>query len=259
VETTFAEVLHHFCDRSPGARRRFDAWRGDPHKAEVVPYVEHTVTRVPYVLKSSDIEGVCRRTVHALGKVKRTDAESVPEIVDWHPAFAFEHVVHHATETLGHVPTYQEFRVFCLNDALAEAMLLRPAREQARFAESAGHVPEVVRASIQWRVGNAYLSYLREMYVIAVLREEGLDVRYHLLADVLFRVDCWVKDTCVGIYVRNVKFRAGRRGRKPRVQEILGEGPFAFVELELAPRHEFGTVHLPERSSIVAAGSRIRA
>jgi hypothetical protein len=137
-------------------------------------------------------------------------------------------------------------------------MLLQPAREQARLAENAGHGPQVVRASIQWRVGNAYLSYLREMYVIAVLREEGFDVRYHLLADVLFRADCWVKDTCVGIYVRNLKFRAGRRGRKPRVQEILGDGPFSFVELELAPRHEFGNVHLPERRSIVAAASRIR-
>jgi hypothetical protein len=257
VETGYHEVVAHFADRSRGARGELERWRADHHKREVVPYVERAKTRVAYQLRPDDVEDVCRATVHALGEIKRREAESVPEIVNWHPAFAFEHVMHHVTETLGRVPTYQVFRSFCATDRLAAEMLLEPARAQAQLAREAGHGRNIVRAAIQWRVGNAYLSYLREMYVIAVLRSEKMDARYHLLADVLFRVDCWVGTTCLSIYVRNQKFRAGSDGRKPQAQQILGDGPFEFVDLDLARRHEFGTVHLPDRREIAAAASEI--
>jgi hypothetical protein len=130
VETTYQEVVSHFAARSTRAEARLTAWRGDHHKREVVPYVERAVTRIPYTATPDVIEDACRETVHALGEVKRRDAESVPEVVNWHPAFAFEHVLHHASETLGHIPTYQEFREFCRADELARHMLLTPAQDR---------------------------------------------------------------------------------------------------------------------------------
>jgi hypothetical protein len=91
-------------------------------------------------------------------------------------------------------------------------MLLTPAQAQVRIAEEAGHAPGVViRAAMQWRIGNAYPSYRREQYVISVLREHGSDVRCHVLADVLFRVDCWLDLTCVGT-------TSGMRSSGPRAQ-----------------------------------------
>lgn len=259
VQTTYQDVIGHFVDRSASARTRLDTWLSDPHKKAVIPFVRQAVTRVPYSIAPEDVESVCERTEHALGEVKRRTAESVRPIVDWHPAFAFEHVLHHATETLGRVPTYDEFRVFTDEDPAANAMLLGPAREQVRLAVRAGHSLEAARASMRWRVGNAYLSYLRELYVLTTLRSLGIDVQYHLLADVLLRVDCWLDDTCVGIYVSNRKFRAEMSGRKPRAQSVLGGAPFRYVELDLPTQHVFGVVHLPAREKIAAAAAAIRA
>jgi hypothetical protein len=257
MQTNYQDAVSHFAGRSTAARSRLASWRADPHKRDVVAFVESAVTRVPYRLSPADVERICQSTTHALGNVTRRDAESVQEIVDWHPAFAFEHALHHTTESLGEVPTYQAFREFCRLNALAREMLLVPAKAQVRVAEQAGHAPEIARAAMRWRIGNAYLSYLREQYVIAVLREQGWDVRCHVLADVLFRVDCWVDDVCVGIYVRNMKFRAGRAGRKPLANAVLDQGPFRFVDLELSPRREFGTVHLPDRGAITRAAQSI--
>jgi hypothetical protein len=95
--------------RYPSVAREDSQHEADPHKRDVVPFVNASKTTVPYTLSPEQVEDVCARTEHARGNVQSDVATSVRLIVNWNPNFAFEHVFHHAAESLGHVPTYQEY------------------------------------------------------------------------------------------------------------------------------------------------------
>jgi hypothetical protein len=251
-ETTYDDVIRQFVDGSSAAARVLEAWRSDPHKAEVIPFVEASRTIALYAETPEHVQRVCARTEHALGEVRRTVAESVSSIVDWHPSFAFEHVFHYADETAGELVTYQVFRDFCGSNAHARRMLLQPARAAVAAAEAEGADPRAARDAMRWRVGNAYLAHVKETFVVAVLREAGFDARYHVLADVLFRVDFWIDRVAFSLYVVNAKYRDGATlGRKPPPGTVLGNR-FSYAELSVPTRREFGTVHLPDPEETVA-------
>ncbi|MGE0025593.1 MAG: hypothetical protein AB7O78_02655 [Thermoleophilia bacterium] len=254
AETTYAQVVAHFPGRSPGAAERLRLWREQPGKRDkVVPFVERCVTRFLYDVTPGDVEQACERTIHALGSVNGVEARSVSLIVDWHPAFAFQHVLHFVLEDGRRVPAYQDLRDRARASSEVQMMLTQPAQDTVSQAIKDGTDRELARDAMRWRVGNAYLSFLRELYVISVLREAGVDARYHVLADVLFRVDCWVDDLCLSLSIKNEKFLDGATGRKTPAEEIVTGGPFRFARLELPTRHEYGNVHLPDRDDILGA------
>jgi hypothetical protein len=258
VETTAREVVTTFAV-TPAARTRLQRWQAE--SAREVPRVvlRHTA-RALYELEPSRIEKTCQATEHPLGDISKRVAVSVRPVVDWRPDFAFTHVMHLAMEALGTVPTFGELSWFCAEDAVGRAALGDPARRAAEDARRQGYPPRPVAQAVRWRVGLAYYSFVREMYTIAVLRDAGLDVRAHPLADALFRVDAWTARTVLSLYVRNPAFRDGARGRKPRTGHILAGArpPFRYEELRLETRHEFGCVHLPEAAQVAALARRLR-
>ncbi|MER6999857.1 hypothetical protein [Streptomyces sp. NPDC000410] len=224
--------------------------------------VEAHRTSLVYALAPADVEAVCRITEHALGTVKRSSGESVRAIVDWNPDFAFMHVFHVCMEQLGMLPSYQDVRRYAHSDPLGKRMLGEPAKAKVRELVERGFSERQVRDAMRWRVGNAYYSFLREMYTVVQLRYSGIDVRVHPLADALFRVDAWVGRTAISLRVGNKKFRQGLgEGRKTPAEELLGAElpPFKFSTIELAPATRFGSVHLPSSQHLNAAVARISA
>ncbi len=249
--TTAAEVIERYAGRSSLAAARLESWRLDPTKSVVVPRVEsHTVAAL-YALSSDDVISVCERTEHALGDVQKGVALQVSEIRDWHPAFAFTHVLHFAVEATGKLPTFSEFRTYCREDEAGRDTLWSPAQQAVeRAAKTFGR--HAARDAMRWRIGNAYYSFLREMFVLAVCRESGLNARVHPLADALFRVDLWVGEVNVSLFIGNDAFRAGSAGRKDPPERLLADArpPFEFHSIQLATQYRFGVVHLPGRGDI---------
>lgn len=252
MATTGSEVIARFAGRSRRATSRLDAWRSDPSKVDVVPLVEGHDVSVLYTLAPADVIAVCERTEHALGDVRKRDIESMESIRDWHPAFAFTHVLHFAVERLGCLPSFEEFRAFCRDDPTGRRTLWDPAIEMIRRSASPGGDLRFARDAMRWRIGNAYYSFLREVFVLAVLRDRGLEAQVHPLADALFRVDLWINDVNVSLFIGNTLFRASGAGRKDRPEDLLADSdpPFRFHSLQLPTQHRFGIVHLPARDSI---------
>jgi hypothetical protein len=219
----------------------------------VVATVEAHTSAVVYDLTPGDVEDVCRRTGHALGQVRKRDVDPVVEIRDWNPPFAFTHVFHLATERVGQLPTFDEVRDFCRTDPAVRADLWEPALRAVQEA-SVNHDPRLAKAAMTWRIGNAYYSYLRETYVLATLRDMGVPAQVHPLADALFRTDFWVDNTNIDLYISNPRYKTQFGGRKSKSEAMLRDAnpAFNFAVLELQTRHEFGTVHLPDRQAIAA-------
>lgn len=260
TRTTSDDVLQRF-RVSPRTREIYTNWVNDPRRAKVAPVVMAHRSQLVYELSTADVEAVCRRTEHALGQVRRRDGESVAAIVDWHPDFAFTHVFHVCMEQMRRLPTYQDFRAYAYNDPLGRCMLGDPALAKVHDVSDTTGAPEkLVREAMRWRVGNAYYSFLREVYTVVQLRHMGLDLRVHPLADALFRVDAWVGSKVVSLRVGNKKFRQGDdAGRKMPPERLLADVPsrFEFATLELPPATKFGSVHLPSLDHLSAAAARL--
>ncbi|WP_159399552.1 hypothetical protein [Streptomyces alboflavus] len=193
--------------------------------------------------------------------MKRAVGESVPQIVNWHPDFAFAHTFHFCVEYLGYVPTYQQFREFALGCDEGRQMLGDPSKAVIRDLVEAGRYPQQqVQAAMRWRIGNAYYGFLREVYTLVKLRNRGIDLRVHPLADALFRVDAWVGRRALSLRVGNKKFREGlNEGRKTPPEELLADvsPPLEFATIELAAATTFGEVHVPTELHLDQAAARL--
>lgn len=260
MRTTSAEVITTFAVTAR-AQQQLRRWQTDPARQQVPRIVMRHNAQAIYRLEPSDIEAVCTASEHPLGNIRKDTAMAVQPVVDWRPDFAFTHVMHLVLEKHGCLPTFGEFTRFCGSDPVGRIALGDPARQIREEAARLGYAPAHARQAVRWRIGLAYYSFARELYTIAVLRAEGLDVRAHPLADALFRVDAWVERTILCLYIRNTRFRDGLRGRKPRAADILaGAQPsFCYEELRLATSHAFGCVHLPDTGQIRAVARRLKA
>ncbi|MGZ9829494.1 hypothetical protein ACXYTP_21495 [Tsukamurella ocularis] len=247
-------MVEHFAV-TDAARRALDAWQRE--RPEVAAVVLSHVTVVPYLTSSTDLRAVASRTEHALGDVVKREVDRVTSIRDWNPRFAMTHVLHFALEQIGEPFTYQRFREFVRDDPQGRAMLTEPSVEAVTEA-AVQHGDKLARDAMRWRIGNSYYSFLRELVTVVRLREQGLDLRVHPLADALFRADAWIGNTVVSLYIGNVAFRDGRAGRKPQPSQLLGDG-FRYVAVNLPTQHTFGRVHVPSDDGIKDAAEQIRA
>ncbi|MHA7209664.1 hypothetical protein [Arthrobacter sp. MDT1-65] len=247
---TAQDVVSRF-QRSPHARHLLHAWSTSSDKREVATAVMKHTARTVQELTTQDVLEVCTSTTHALGEVKWADVEMVYSIRDWHTPFATMQVLHFVTEHLGHLPTWEQFRA-TVQLSPFRGMTWEPALEAVDAAVGRGFSRGTARGAMRWRIGNFYYSFLREQYVQAVLRDAGLPVRQHPLADALFRVDCWIDDTNIDLYIGNAVYRKDKDGRKPRAPQMFQDAtpPFSSCGLELPTQHVFGKVHLPDPDSI---------
>jgi hypothetical protein len=203
-------------------------------------------------LTVDEVTQVVRTTENALGASSRRIGEAVKPIRDWNPNFAFTHVLHHVTALLGHLPTWQEFRDFASSDSDVRPMLWEPAMRANDAAVAAGYPTAEVRNAMQWRIGNAYYSFVREAFIVAQLNAVGLKPKFHPLVDALFRVDLWVDDVNINLFVGNQIYRDGFNGRKVASSQILSDArpPFRNLDIQLPIQHTFGNVHLPKPEAI---------
>ncbi len=256
--TTFEDAAAQFAGRSTSAQLLLDQWVLN-QVPPVVHFVKSHKSEVLYALAPADIERVARASEHALGSVRRSVAESVRSIADWSTPWAFAHVLHAQLEAEGAVPAYQEFRRYCREDPQARQALWEPAQ---RTVESAAlsHGREAALAAMRWRIGNYYYSFLREIHLLAVLRHMQLNLNFHPLADALFRVDAWLDDLVVSLYVGNARYKSSEgKGRKALAQQLLRDAapPLRFVDLQLPTQQVFGRVHLVGPAAVAEAARKI--
>ncbi|MGW5740257.1 hypothetical protein [Amycolatopsis sp. NPDC003861] len=250
---------------TPAMEQKYTDWINDRSRSRVVELVMKHETRYLYQLTLADVKKVCDATEHALGLVKRKEAESVVETRNWFPEFAFTHIMHHYLETRRSLPTWQNFYHFLFYSDEGNSLIGIATRWHKAERLAGGVSEKLARDALRWRFGNAYYSFLREVHMLVYLRENGFDVRSHPLADALFRIDGWMGDAVISIWVANENFRREKgfdpQGRKDRVKDLLaGSVPsFRFVDIELDKAEKWGCVHLSSDSALEKAKAKLVA
>jgi hypothetical protein len=101
---------------------------------------------------------------------------------------------------------------------------------------------------------------MREVDLLLRLRNAGIPVRYHLLADVLFRADLWLNSLVVCLYFPNPNYRSGKdAGRKPPAESFFAGATPSFEIVHFpVERQGFGRVWLAKDDSLRALAQLIR-
>lgn len=290
METTCGEVLRTF-HVTPQAQQLYHDWENNEERRTrgVIETVRNHITRVPYQLSAEDFDRLKenheRNNDHPLRDIRFEDIKDIKKGIDWEPAFAFVHLFHFLTEDLGRLPGWTECSYFFCQDETGRRILgeERETKEQeiyldeleklrAKYPAAKGiehRAKMLAKDSLDWRVGLAYYGFTREMYTVVKLRERGLDLRVHPLADALFRADAWVNRNIISIYVLNPNFKGDlerskkkQAGRKRTVESIYGNATprfnFVPITLERAGHADRGKFYFPTDQALDEAEQTIR-
>jgi hypothetical protein len=250
VKVSFQDCCRDLLRDGSGAASALQAWQLDPKFQQVVPFVTGFVHDYLFQIDPAAVESVIARSGHALGNVQST--EQLKVIEDFSTPFALHHLFHWCVENHRALPTWEEFADWMTQ---GEAGPLWHQQLVGRLGPPSGDEQrrKWSRAA-KWRLGKFYLSAIREIDVLARLRHAGLELKYHLLADVLFRADFWSGNSLVCLYFPNTTYRAGSdKGRKPPAERFF-EGahpPFDIIHFPVH-RQGFGKVWRADNSSIDA-------
>lgn len=286
MQTTSGDVLELFRG-SDRAHRAFEGWRTDPARRDVHAVALGHISRhvydiesvaikrlqirikkdsaVRYAVKSKLVRPHDHNALHPLGAIDPADNRN-DRARDWSPPGTFNLAFHvHLERTNGAIFTYPEFEAAAeQDDEVLGPLLWHNKRDVvAELRAKATSDEDRCRAdnAVQWRLGCAYYSFFREVYVLASLREAGIDLRLHPLADALFRTDFWTTDGySVSLRVPNAVFAdSSGRGRKPPM-EAFGQSVFVgAVPLTVAVPRDFGTIELPKSQTITTLIQQLRS
>ncbi|WP_433269354.1 hypothetical protein ACQPZF_06730 [Actinosynnema sp. CS-041913] len=237
--TTTAMDVRKIFNVTQETRFRFNGWYS--RRDQVVEHVMAHEADAIHRVTPQDVAVACRSAPET------GPPPDILDIRDWRPEFAFTHVAHHVVETLGRLPGWDEFRQFCEADDKTRAMLWTPAKEAIADARAD---KSVARIAMHHKVVADFKAFLRDTFVVAHLRQHGLDVRVHPLADVVFEVDAWVE-----------RLILNPRGGPQRSADLLVHAmpPFFFHDLGITETEQVGAVALPARRQLDRAVGRLRA
>jgi len=205
--------------------RRWDRLRTGGQWEDVKEFLKSFRHDALHSIELADIEEVVGHrgrhpTTHALKGLTAAAHREFLDVSDFSPPFAIEYLLHDCLERLGRVPRWNDVVFYLFN--IERDRYIVPFMNKYHLISG---TPETKLgspyfATLQWRTGNAYYSFLREIHLLTMLRQTyGLDVRYHVLADVEFKADLIAGDTLVALYLPNKKYRDDRIGRKLKISD----------------------------------------
>jgi hypothetical protein len=259
VQVSFADCYREIVERvGSAAKAAYDEWRSDPTKADVVSYVTHFTHSYLFAIEPKEFEEVRQRMAssrreHALEGAEKEDETQDSEGLE--NSWAYVQLFYRFIEEKRCVPSWLEWRRWLATEV--PALLVGPLKTKFDWDSRSPEQRSALRRSLRWRIGNAYYGTMRELNVLIRLRAMGIPVKYHVLADALFAVDCWNNDNIVSVFVGNATMKDAKGGgRKRRPQDRLGNAkpPFAFHDITLriarGEGNRYGILYLADDQSI---------
>ena len=249
----YNQLLHRAGDPANAALAQ---WRRRPGYEHVVEFVTNFSHEYLFSIGPNDVRSVISNSSHALGNIQ--SVEQLFYIEDFTTPFAFQHLFHWYIEENKAIPTWTQFRDWMV-EGLAAKYWYVPLKNYLEKHFPNGDRNAWSRAA-RWRLGKVYLSNMRELELLAKLRSLGIPLCYHILADVLFRVDFWVGNVIVCTYFPNPNYREGALGRKPPAERFFSDAnpPFEIVHMTIE-RQGFGRVWLASDASIANLAATIKS
>lgn len=238
------ELLTDANDRCLAAYRK---WRSRPGYGEVVKFVEGFTHSFLFTIEPGDILDIAERSSPPLGNVRKE--EQLEYVENFTAPFALQHLFHRCIEERRSIPIWSEY-VKWMTGSPISALWYQPLRD-LRDRDHPTTDEAAWSRAVRWRMGKFYLSAVRELDIISKIRTRGFDIKYHILMDVLLRVDFWVGRTLICTYAPNRTYRDGRQGRKLEASDFFDESAEKFNIIHMKIKRDgAGRFWFADRSSI---------
>jgi hypothetical protein len=248
------------------AQRTLDDWLERKNAHPFYVYIQRLVQGIEHEflmgLDRQAVDRVCRhpdpsiRTDHAIGDLRPKD--SIREVEDFTTPYTYSYMLHGMMEHFRILPRWSDFWAYFRGKA--DWAFYTPFKERFSLDPSDRDRWMAYHRALHWRVGNGYYSFLREVDLITRLRcDHGLPIRYHILADVLFRVDMWVGNVLVCVYIKNKTYRDQQFGRKKTVADLIDVSKFKVLHVDLEAPLVFGRPSLVPDAEVERLASVIRS
>jgi hypothetical protein len=241
---SFADAYRFFVEQGGDpAKEIYDKWeaRADLREAGVVEFVKTFTHKRLFSIPRHEFDDVVKNSEHPLKRLSpknERDLTAIKLVENANAPWSFMQLFHGFVEREG-LPTWQKFRTWLMHEGAS--YLWAPYKEQLGFREADETKKQMIRDGTAWRLGNAYYSAQREIDIIISLRDAGLLVNYHLLADALFAVDFWRGNRLVSVYIANAQFKSVEgSGRKTRPENLYKPPQFACADFEVKKQQVHG-------------------
>jgi hypothetical protein len=223
-------------------------------RTEVVPFVQNFTHDFLYQVTRADYEACVRASGHALGDIRSTEQRR--EIEDFFTPFALGHLFHELVETSQKLPTWEDFATWMKGPA--RGRYLQPLMNSLGYHTAPQAERIQMGRAIQWRLGKYYYSAMREIELMVRLREEyNIHLKYHILADVLMRVDFWVEHILLCVWFGNSRYRSQTTGRKVKAASYFESPAFTILDVEV-DKQGFGNFWRVSDASVGALANVIK-
>jgi hypothetical protein len=139
-----------------------------PEYSKVIAFVESFSHQFLFEITEEMLEETKRRSVHALGQLKKAEAED-RRIEDFDTPFALHHLFHMYLEQERQVPTWQDWWSW-LTAGAGKPFYIAEVQREFRWS-TIGHIERAhLKDAAQWRLGKFYYSAFRELELFTKLR-----------------------------------------------------------------------------------------
>ena len=228
---------------------------------------EHTANYANQVT-AEDVASVAQQSGQDLNTIVGLRAREYARenllIRDGHPDVSFTYLFHAALEETGAVPTWIGWREWLRSSRTPTVnQATHDIRERARSAlghwigeAAAVYGLESSQGAARWRIGLAYFSFLRELWVLGRLRESGLKMLCHPYIDLAYRIDGWItapQPTVLELYIANTRFRSADSGRKDGARKYIYQARLVDIGLDPFSPRRVGDLFVPTEQELKSA------
>jgi len=192
----------------PFAERELAAWRAR-RPAAVEPLTEAVTSRI-YRIRPEEVRPFLRPPIHEWPFPEGSGAKGrkLSEVEDLTGGLPLALALQRFVEAHGCIPTWREATEWFSTPEQLD-VFVGPAWRQYHEGADTRPVPVSKRRwqlAIGWRIGNAYLSFLREAdFLSRMIHDHGIPLRMHILADAVLKTDFWIGRHAVCVFVPNDK------------------------------------------------------
>jgi hypothetical protein len=210
-----------------------------------------------YRLPVAMVDDAIKQTAHALGTVRQDEAKKHPNVANASPAYPTIMLFYNLVEQTGVVPSWQvvERYLFAHPDLCLKYYFMAA---EVPYPSSIDELWEGEKnRAIRYRIAGFYYAFLKEIRLLAELREAGFDARYHPLLDAEWKADILVGSIRIELFLENEGFKAENTGRKKKCISLNPGLP--VVEAPMERKKLWGRVWVYDRKSVVNLMARIQA
>ena len=220
---------------------------GKPRWATIEQRMRSFVHRHIYSLTLADFKEAYDNTIPPLQTLKGKDGK-LKAAEDFNSAVPLNLIFHSLTEQNRQLPTFQVFMDYL---KAHPNIMMRDIHAMTKLPVSVlegNWLGDRFLRAMRYRLGTAFLSYLREQHFMITMREEyGIHLAHHFMLDIHWKIDFLWNGIALELYLASKQFKDNERGQQEgrKIPCVQMNPHRAIIEVPFRVRRDSASYNKP--------------